>query len=49
MLLTELARRVRAIDFASLPREAIETARLAILDTIGVTLAGVGTRPPQRS
>ncbi|PAU75574.1 MmgE/PrpD family protein [Halomonas salipaludis] len=40
MLLQEIATRSRAITFEACPIEALETAKLAILDTIGVTLAG---------
>ena len=39
-LLDEVARRIRAIRYETLPAEAIETARFGILDTIGCTLAG---------
>ena len=39
-LLDEVATRIRAISFDTLPAEAIETARYGILDTIGCTLAG---------
>ena len=40
MLLTELGRLIRAISYDTLPAEAVVTARLGILDTIGCTLAG---------
>ncbi|WP_210496646.1 MmgE/PrpD family protein [Microvirga antarctica] len=40
MLLREIAGRICKIDFAALPPQAVETARNAILDTIGVTIAG---------
>jgi 2-methylcitrate dehydratase PrpD len=40
MLLRSLADRISKVTFADLPREAVTTAKLAILDTIGVTLAG---------
>ncbi|MFQ5764176.1 MAG: MmgE/PrpD family protein [Rhodospirillales bacterium] len=38
----ELARRIRAFRFADLPDDAIRWARTAILDTVGVALAGSG-------
>jgi 2-methylcitrate dehydratase PrpD len=37
----ELASRIVAFRYERLPAEAISTAKLAILDTVGVTLAGV--------
>jgi 2-methylcitrate dehydratase PrpD len=40
MLLNRLAEHAKAIRMANVPAEALETARLALLDTIGVTLAG---------
>lgn len=40
MLLDELARLVRTIHYDRCPAEALSTARLGIMDTIGVTLAG---------
>lgn len=39
-MLDDVAERLRKITFDSLPREAVETATDAILDTVGVTLAG---------
>jgi 2-methylcitrate dehydratase PrpD len=39
-LALELARRVRALEYDSLPPEAVHWARIGILDTVGVTLAG---------
>lgn len=39
-MLDEVAERLRQITFESLPRDAVETATQAILDTVGVTLAG---------
>jgi 2-methylcitrate dehydratase PrpD len=36
----ELAKRVRAITYQSLPQAAVESAKIGILDTVGVTLAG---------
>lgn len=42
MLLERLADAARGITFESLPAEALGTAREAILDTVGVTLAGAG-------
>lgn len=40
MLLLSLAEKALSVDLASVPDEALRLARLAILDTIGVTLAG---------
>ena len=40
MLLLQLARKALAIELAAIPREALDAARLALLDTVGVTLAG---------
>jgi 2-methylcitrate dehydratase PrpD len=40
MLLSLLADRICKVTFESLPREAVETAKNGILDTVGVTLAG---------
>jgi 2-methylcitrate dehydratase PrpD len=37
---TELARRIRAINYENLPRQVVSNAKVAILDTVGVTLAG---------
>jgi 2-methylcitrate dehydratase PrpD len=37
---TELATRICALTFGSLPNEAVHWARVGILDTVGVTLAG---------
>lgn len=39
-LTEELARRISAIRYETLPREAIANAKIAILDTVAVTLAG---------
>jgi 2-methylcitrate dehydratase PrpD len=39
-LALELARRINALTFNELPREAIHWAKVGILDTVGVTLAG---------
>jgi 2-methylcitrate dehydratase PrpD len=36
----ELARRVTALRFEDLPPEAVHWAKVGILDTVGVTLAG---------
>ena len=36
----ELGRRIAAMNFASLPQEAVHWAQVGILDTVGVTLAG---------
>ena len=38
----ELARRVTALKFEDLPPEAVHWAKVGILDTVGVTLAGSG-------
>lgn len=43
MLLGQLAERALAIEWDAVPLEARETARLALLDTLGVALAGSGT------
>ena len=40
-ILERLASRVQAFDTAKIPHAAIHLARIAIIDTIGVTLAGV--------
>jgi len=37
---TELARRIRALRYDSLPAEAVGWAKMGLLDTVGVTLAG---------
>jgi 2-methylcitrate dehydratase PrpD len=39
-LALELARRVHALGYETLPQEAVSWARVGILDTVGVTLAG---------
>ena len=39
----KLARHASTLRYEDLPPEAIEQAKLAILDTIGVTIAGVAT------
>lgn len=39
-LALELARRIRALSFEHLPPEAVHWAKVGILDTVGVTLAG---------
>jgi 2-methylcitrate dehydratase PrpD len=39
-LATELANRINALRYESLPAEAVQGAKVGILDTIGVTLAG---------
>jgi 2-methylcitrate dehydratase PrpD len=39
-LALELAQRVRALTYDDLPPEAVQWARVGILDTVGVTLAG---------
>jgi 2-methylcitrate dehydratase PrpD len=38
----ELARRSAALRFEDLPADAVHWAKVGILDTIGVTLAGSG-------
>ena len=37
-----IAERIAAIDYPDLPPEAVHWAKMAILDTVGVTLAGAG-------
>jgi 2-methylcitrate dehydratase PrpD len=39
-LALELARRINALSFNELPQEAVQAAKVGILDTVGVTLAG---------
>jgi 2-methylcitrate dehydratase PrpD len=39
-LALELARRINAVRYEDLPSEAVHWARIGILDTVGVTLAG---------
>ena len=41
-LLEDIAERIAAINYADLPPEAVHWAKAAILDTVGVTLAGAG-------
>ena len=36
----ELAKRIHAFSYQGLPRAAVESAKIGILDTVGVTLAG---------
>ena len=36
----ELAKRVRGFTYQNLPQAAVESAKMGILDTVGVTLAG---------
>jgi len=36
----ELAKRIRAFSYQGLPQAAVESAKIGILDTVGVTLAG---------
>lgn len=43
----ELAKRINALNFEDLPPEAVHWARVGILDTVGVTLAGA-TEPTAR-
>ncbi len=40
MLLLQLAEKALAIDLAAVPQDALRAARLALLDTVGVALAG---------
>jgi 2-methylcitrate dehydratase PrpD len=44
MLLVRLAERALQIRVEDVPLEALETARLAVLDTLGVTLAGANAK-----
>jgi 2-methylcitrate dehydratase PrpD len=41
-ILEQIAENIVAIRYDSLPREAVDWAKAAILDTVGVTLAGAG-------
>ncbi|HTW53309.1 MAG TPA: MmgE/PrpD family protein [Stellaceae bacterium] len=41
-LIEQIAERIVALRYADLPREAADWAKAAILDTVGVTLAGAG-------
>ena len=41
-IIEAIAERIAAIDWADLPPQAVQWAKLAILDTVGVTLAGAG-------
>ena len=41
-LIEQIAEKIVAIRYADLPQEAIDWAKAAILDTVGVTLAGAG-------
>src|SRR5271155_204081 len=41
-LALELARRILSIEFDELPPAAVRAAKAAVLDTVGVTLAGSG-------
>ena len=41
-ILEQIAEKIVAIRYAGLPREAVDWAKAAILDTVGVTLAGAG-------
>lgn len=43
-LAMDLAQRIKAVTFRDLPDEAVESAKTAILDTIGVTLLGAGEK-----
>jgi len=46
-MLEDIAARLHGITFESLPAEAVQTAREAILDTVGVTLAGAAEPAPK--
>jgi 2-methylcitrate dehydratase PrpD len=41
-LIEQIAQKIIAIRYDELPREAVDWAKAAILDTVGVTLAGAG-------
>jgi 2-methylcitrate dehydratase PrpD len=41
-LIEQIAAKIVAIRYADLPREAVDWSKAAILDTVGVTLAGAG-------
>src|SRR5262249_39598112 len=41
-LIEQIAEKIVAIRYDDLPKEAVEWAKAAILDTVGVTLAGAG-------
>ena len=41
----ELARRINALHYEDLPPEAVHWAKVGILDTVGVTLAGSDSLP----
>jgi len=45
---TELGRRAAALRYEDLPAEAVHWAKVALLDTVGVTLAGAREQAPQR-
>ena len=44
---TELAKRIVALRYEDLPEAAIDTAKMAILDTVGVALAGCREEGPK--
>lgn len=46
---TELGRRASALRFEALPPEAVHWAKVGLLDTIGVTLAGAAEPAPRRA
>ena len=48
MLLTDIAERIGVLGYDNAPPMAKETARLAILDTVGVTLAGAASEAARR-
>ena len=41
-LIEQIAEKIVAVRYADLPREAVDWSKAAILDTVGVTLAGAG-------
>ncbi len=47
-LLTQLATLVGGVQFAAIPREHVEAAKLLVLDTIGCGLGASGCEPVQR-
>ena len=46
---TVLGQRTAALRFDDLPPEALHWAKVGLLDTIGVTLAGAAEPAPQRA
>ena len=43
----ELAKRIAALHYEDLPEAAVDSAKMAILDTVGVTLAGTREQAPR--